>query len=237
MKRFIAYTGFGAVLTLLVVFGLLYVVQTPGRILRDFQQSLQANHEREVKLFMQVNRLTPMSKHAVAELENVVTGSYASHKSLAGFDLGSTSLEYRVPVKYVYAVDFSLASPVTFNVDVDTQTLYAIFPSLEVLAIEADLGQLEKDLSVGWARMRSRSGQDVEEMFRARVMDDIRAHAASADTISLVREPARKQMKTFTRNFLAHRELLGDEGIERIEVRFADEARQPVVRLIPDKMP
>lgn len=226
-KWFRRLVWLAVVLLLLAVTGgamLKWVADAPIRAVRALQSMLQVEYSDQVNLFFRVNALSPHSHFVVASLEEMVTGAYISDKTLAGIDLGATSLEYRFPVTFLYAIDFSGDKPIDFRVTPETRTLVAIFPEVELLAVETDLGALEKELSVGWARMRAQSGREVQQRFSDNVMRDLRAKGKHHSNIYLVRETARRQLAGFVQDYLLHQQRFGEDGVEIIVVRFANEA-------------
>ncbi len=200
-----------------------YVVRaTPERALKALSERFSARYAREVKLFFELNGITPHSRFVVAELDQTVSGSYESRKAIFGVDLGTTSLEYRVPVRFFYAVDFSGERPISFVTDSSSRLLTVSFPPVDLMAAEPDIGRLERKLTVGWGRLERFSGADVQQAFTANVMHDIRAHADDARVREVVRETARRQLADFVRAYLAH-EGLTDGVVEGVVVRFLDE--------------
>ena len=232
--RRILWGALGSLLLLGVAYITLdWLANAPGRAIRALQKSLHAEYQDHVQLFFEVNQLSPHSDFVVASLEETVSGAYISDKSWVGLDLGTTSLDYRLPVKYLYAIDFSGERPIRFDTDAESRTLSAEFPPVELLAVETDLGRLEKDLSIGWARLRTHSGKELQQRFRDNIMSDLRAKGSHPRSLYLVQETARRQLAGFMYNYLLQGSHFGDEGIEQLVIRFAgeeDDAPIPVFR-------
>lgn len=201
-----------------------WLTGVPGRAMQAFAKSLEADYEQQLSVFMSVNRLTPHMKLVVAELDETVSGRLVSEKTWLGIDLGDTSVDYRIPVKFFYAIDLSGPAPIDVKVDVEARTVVARFPELVLLAAEPDLARAEKRLAVGWGRFSAYSGQFVLQELDRELLPRLKAEAALAPKLAFVRETARKQLAEFVTTYLLSQQVWGEAGFQAVEVRFADEA-------------
>lgn len=203
--------------------GVWWLLGASERALERLAHALRAQEHREVSRFFQVNGLQRHRKLVVAELDHTYSGEYGNRREWLGLDLGKTAVEFALPVRFFYAVALSEPEAVDFSLDTERRTLAARFPELELLAVETDLGRMDKDLEVGWARSRWFSGAEVDRLYREAVMADLRAYATQTEIKDLAREPARQELAAFVRDYLVARGAWGRDRIDTIVVRFADE--------------
>ncbi len=213
-----------ALLTTVAVAGLAWLLTLPQRSIDRIQQSLAADEVQTRSAFFSSNGVSPELLLVVARLDETVTGTYANDRSWLGINLGRTQLDYRLPVTIQYGVPLTGPDPVRFRIVADRRRIEAIFPELDVASVEPNLAGLEVQVEVGWARLESMSGKDIEREFYERVMEDVRGHART-QLVELVRETARQSLAGFVRVFLVDQNAWGTSGFDQIEVRFADETR------------
>ena len=131
--------------------------------------------------------------------------------------LGTTVAEISVPVTYRY----HLRLEEVWNLEVSNQTcLVTAPPILPTLPPSIDTGKMIKSSRNGWARFNA--GEQLEAMEKS-LTAKLSQYAGEEDRIALVREPARKTVVAFVRNWLLREDQWRQDRFHRIEVRFADE--------------
>lgn len=222
-----------AVLIVLVAAGLLLAaglvrLGAPWRAFSRLAAAMSAQYHDQVRMFIELNKLTPHAKLVVTELDNVVLGEYTSGKEWLGIDLGTTTLTYSVPVKFFFAVSLEGERPIEFEFSEEGSTLTVVFASVELFSMEPDLGKLDQSVEVGWARLAKYSGNDIKQRFRERIMADLRARGASLQMLQIVREPARKRLAELVRVFLNEAHPAEAPAVKHIRIRFRGEAAPAV---------
>lgn len=203
--------------------GLVLISGRAGNLLTELASRLLVERSDAARAFLRLHSVEGRSQLVVAESSTVVTGSYESSKAVLGIDLGTTALAFEVPVRYFYAVDLAGEAPIEFVLNAQTGVLAARFPPLRLLSMEPDIGKLNQQIDVGWARTARFSGEDVRRRFRERVMADLRARGGDVASLMAVREPARKRLSEMTRAFLQSYAPEAAQSVTEIRVRFADE--------------
>lgn len=131
--------------------------------------------------------------------------------------LGTTVAEISVPVTYRY----HLRLEESWNLEVSNQTCLVTAPPIRPnLPPSIDTGQMVKSSRNGWARFNA--GEQLEAMEKS-LTAKLSQYAGEEDRIALVREPARKTVAAFVRNWLLREDQWRQDRFHRIEVRFADE--------------
>lgn len=131
--------------------------------------------------------------------------------------LGTTVAEISVPVTYRY----HLRLEESWNLEVSNQTCLVTAPPIRpTLPPSIDTGQMIKSSRNGWARFNA--GKQLEAMEKS-LTTRLSQYAGEEDRIALVREPARKTVAAFVRNWLLREDQWRQDRFHRVEVRFADE--------------
>lgn len=131
--------------------------------------------------------------------------------------LGTTVAEISVPVTYRY----HLRLEESWNLEVSNQTCLVTAPPIRpTLPPSIDTGQMVKSSRNGWARFNA--GKQLEAMEKS-LTTRLSQYAGEEDRIALVREPARKTVAVFVRNWLLREDQWRQDRFHRVEVRFADE--------------
>ncbi len=220
MRKFLTAMILLALLVVAGVAGWRWAADAPQRAVASLMDRLRAQYRDEVSLFLEVNGIARRAELVLAQVDMTVTGAYASEKEWMGIDLGETSLQYTVPVRYLYGVDLSAEHPIDFTLQVEAGVLEVAFPPLMLVSVEADLGKLVKEVEVGWARSARHSGRDVERRFRERVMDDLRAKGRGVSNRVLGERDARAQLETLVRRYLEQAHPEASAAIREIRIRF-----------------
>lgn len=131
--------------------------------------------------------------------------------------LGTTVAEISVPVTYRY----HLRLEESWRLEVSNQTCLVTAPPIRpTLPPSIDTGQMVKSSRNGWARFNaSEQLKAMEKSLTAKLSQ----YAGAEDRIALVREPARKTVVAFVRDWLLRENQWRQDRFHRIEVRFADE--------------
>ena len=131
--------------------------------------------------------------------------------------LGTTVAEISVPVTYRY----HLRLEESWRLEVSNQTCLVTAPPIRpTLPPSIDTGQMVKSSRNGWARFNA--GKQLEAMEKS-LTTRLSQYAGEEDRIALVREPARKTVAVFVRNWLLREDQWRQDRFHRVEVRFADE--------------
>lgn len=131
--------------------------------------------------------------------------------------LGTTVAEISVPVTYRY----HLRLGESWRLEVSNQTCLVTAPPIRpALPPSIDTGQMIKSSRNGWARFNA--GEQLEAMEKS-LTTKLSQYAGEEERIALVREPARKTVVAFVRNWLLREDQWRQDRFHRIEVRFADE--------------
>lgn len=131
--------------------------------------------------------------------------------------LGTTVAEISVPVTYRY----HLRLEESWRLEVSNQTCLVTAPSIRpTLPPSIDTGQMVKSSRNGWARFNA--GEQLEAMEKS-LTTQLSQYAGKEDRIALVREPARKTVAAFVRNWLLREDQWRQDRFHRVEVRFIDE--------------
>lgn len=140
--------------------------------------------------------------------------------------LGTTTVEIRVPVVYRYHLD--LAEP--WEVLVEGRVCTVIAPALRpTVPVAIRTEGLEKRIENGWARFDGAAQlDDLERSLTAHLT----ASARHPSRVGLARDPARRTVAAFARDWLLREQAWGTNGINTIVVRFADEdeVAEPTLR-------
>jgi hypothetical protein len=155
----------------------------------------------------------------VAIAENVETLSRTDER-FAFWDLvplGRTTVEVRVPVTWRYHL--SLSDP--WRVEVEGDVCRVLAPRLRPsLPPAIDTARLERRVESDWTR--SDGPARLVELERM-LTEALSRRAGDRLHLALVREPARRSVEGFVRRWLLDQRAWGAGGVERVEVRFADE--------------
>lgn len=131
--------------------------------------------------------------------------------------LGTTVAEISVPVTYRYHL--RLGEP--WKLEVSNQTCLVTAPPIRpTLPPSIDTEQMVKSSRNGWARFNA--GEQLEAMEKS-LTAQLSKYAGEEDRIALVREPARKTVVAFVRNWLLREDQWRQDRFHRVEVRFANE--------------
>lgn len=131
--------------------------------------------------------------------------------------LGTTVAEISVPVTYRYHLQLEES----WSLEVSNQTCLVTAPPIRpTLPPSIDTGQMVKSSRNGWARFNA--GEHLEAMEKT-LTAKLSQYAGEKDRIALVREPARKTVAAFVRNWLLREDQWRQDRFHRVEVRFADE--------------
>lgn len=149
------------------------------------------------------------------------TETFRSEDSLRiGWDyvsLGTTVAEISVPVIYRY----HLRLEESWRLEVSNQTCLVTAPPIRpTLPPSIDTGQMVKSSRNGWARFNA--GEQLKAMEKS-LTAKLSQYAGAEDRIALVREPARKTVAAFVRDWLLREDQWRQDRFHRVEVRFADE--------------
>jgi hypothetical protein len=155
----------------------------------------------------------------VAAFESVETFTRTDSRAVF-FDLlplGTNITEIRVPVTYRYHV--RLGDP--WRLDVREQVCLVRAPALRpTLPPALHTDRMQKRSERGWLRLDLE--QQMDELERS-LTPTLSARAASAQTLALVREPARRRVAEFVRDWLLREDHWRDDRFTAITVVFADE--------------
>lgn len=161
----------------------------------------------------------PAGNLEVAVAENVETISRTDER-FAFWDLvplGRTTVEVRVPVTWRYHLSLSEPWRVEVEGDVCRVSAPALRPSLPPAI---DTARLERRMESDWTRPDGEARlAELERM----LTEALSRRAGDRLHLALVREPARRSVAGFVRRWLLDQRAWGEGGVERIEVRFADE--------------
>ena len=113
-----------------------------------------------------IQREAPASFYVTGALELTTAVTVRSQKrlfpdALGGLDLGTTETTVRMPGRVSYGFDVRQLRPEAIRVLPDGVVEVTV-PELSLYAVEPELERMEMRTSVGWARMRSSSGERVE---------------------------------------------------------------------------
>jgi hypothetical protein len=202
------------------------VVHAPGSAIQEAAEAAKGIAERfktgriTTTFTAALPRLEPGgSRLEVAAFESIETFTRTDTRAVF-FDLlplGTNVTEIRVPVTYRYHV--RLADP--WRLDVREQVCLVQAPALRPSlppAIHTD--RMEKRSERGWLRLDVE--QQMEELERS-LTPTLSARAAAAQTLALVREPARRRVAEFVRDWLLREDHWRDDRFTAITVVFADE--------------
>jgi hypothetical protein len=155
----------------------------------------------------------------VAVLESTETFRRSDERRVL-FDLvnlGTNETEIRVPVTYRYHIQLDDV----WYVDVDDHACIVRAPPIRPTlptAIRTD--RMEKRSSRGWLRFDV--DEQMEELERS-ITPTLDERAADGDAIALVREPARRRVAEFVRNWLLVEDHWRSDRFRSVTVIFADE--------------
>ena len=210
------------------------VVHAPGTAIREAAEAARGIAERfrtgriTTTFTAALPRLDPGgARLEVAAFESVETFTRTDTRAVF-FDLlslGTNVTEIRVPVTYRYHV--RLDDP--WRLDVREQVCLVQAPALRPSlppAIHTD--RMQKRSERGWLRLDLE--QQMAELERS-LTPTLSTRAASAQTLGLVREPARRRVAEFVRDWLLREDHWRDDRFRAITVVFADE--QPAGPRVP----
>ncbi len=127
-----------------------------------------------------IEREAPASFLVTGTLDLTATVTMQSEKTLLpgvlNLDLGTTTATVRAPGRATYGFDVRRLRPEHVRLEGDTLVVVTI-PALEVLSVEPDLGRLDVQTDVGWARLESSSGKRMERAALARLNSAMRQQA------------------------------------------------------------
>jgi hypothetical protein len=210
------------------------VVHAPGTAIREAAEAARGIAERfrtgriTTTFTAALPRLDPGgARLEVAAFESVETFTRTDTRAVF-FDLlslGTNVTEIRVPVTYRYHV--RLDDP--WRLDVREQVCLVQAPALRPSlppAIHTD--RMQKRSERGWLRLDLE--QQMAELERS-LTPTLSARATSAQTLGFVREPARRRVAEFVRDWLLREDHWRDDRFRAITVVFADE--QPAGPRVP----
>lgn len=183
------------------------------------ERATMALHREAAESFLITGRLEVTAQTRVENTRRLFPGAL-------DFSLGTTSARVRVPGRIFYGIDVAGLERDAFRL-VGDSVLEVTLPPARIGAVEPLLSELEVETEVGWARLYSRSGRDVEHRAIELVERALREQGAAhlADSEQPVVNTARAVAGLL-------RPLLLEAGMEAPAVRVR--VGSTVVRVGPD---
>lgn len=153
-----------------------------------------------------------------------------NNKRRFGIDFGTTRVLLSAPVRIHYSVALAGDPPVRFRVDAERDMLIAVFPAPEVQAVEVFSDQKKSMMEVGWARLKSVSGQALLDNLDRDLYGEVRRTAEDENAMRVARRQSRESLTAFVGSFLAKQSAWGTEGgFRTVTVCFDDEELSDVL--------
>lgn len=135
---------------------LVYVQLRPGIVEEEVRQIVVTTIQREAEASFYVTGTLDLTASVTVENTKYFL------PDLFRFNMGTTRATVRVPGRVSYGFDISHFQPSSVRIAEDGVIEVAL-PDLKVYSVEPDLEQMEIQTDVGWARLQSSSGREVEQ--------------------------------------------------------------------------
>lgn len=211
------------------------VREAADRFARTAGDALKPDVTFRSSVFSSFRKLKGQGKLVVATIEVDVQVEKSSQKKLWNYlDLGETRTSMKVrnnKVQYYIPVE-AIAEDI-FHYDSATRTVQLRFPApvidQEVVDVQSNPEHYEIETDVGWARLRSYSGKQVEKEARESLRGEVLATAAHEEYLMLAQIKAEKAIRHLFREVI---DSFADDVT--VEILFA---RPAPVEIVPEESP
>lgn len=146
---------------------LLYVWVRPEIVEEDVRQIVVTTIQREAEASFFITGSLDLTASVTVENTKYLL------PDLFRFNLGTTRATVRVPGRISYGFDTSHFQLSSVRIAEDG-VIEVAFPDLQVYSVEPDLERMEVQTEVGWARLQSSSGREVEQRAIRLIRDALR---------------------------------------------------------------
>lgn len=208
-------------------FGLVFfrTVETAGQKAQDalisaLAKAFRPNVDVRTTVLSSLGKLKKHSKWVVLTTHLDVSITKESHKTMLWdmLDLGTTTVTVQVPDNRVqYVVDLRRVGPESFSVEGRFLMLTLPSPRVDedIVEVQSDPSKINVRTEVGWARLKSRSGERLRQQALTEIRAVVLEHARAEPLLLQARARAEGEVKKLLEALTPHLR----EGVE-LGVRF-----------------
>ncbi|HEX6134620.1 MAG TPA: DUF4230 domain-containing protein [Longimicrobiales bacterium] len=197
--------------------GMLLLIGTVGLFLWSNRPRLSHTEIRDL-VYSTIQRETPESFLVTGAIEVTATTRVANTRTLLpgiiDFDLGTTSATVRVPGRISYGFDLRRLTPEMIRISGDTLIDVEV-PEPAVYSVEPNLEQMEVETQRGWARISTRTREEVRDRAVELVQATLRAQGEAH-----LRNSSQPRINTADALYHMLHPVLAAAGMTKAQLRF-----------------